>query len=82
MMQALFNTVFNLRMFSIVRRLYCLSYEPPEIQIMRARFNPLFNLAHVLAQHNQEARVVFMYKPPEVRIMRACFDVMFNLVHV
>ena len=49
---------------------------------MRARFNPLFNLAHVLAQHNQEARVVFMYKPPEVRIMRACFDVMFNLVHV
>lgn len=49
---------------------------------MRARFNPLFNLALVLAHHSQEARVVFMYKPPEVGIMRACFDVMFNLVHV
>ena len=75
-----FNALF--KCFDIVTWLHFLSHEPPEIQIMRARFNPLFNLAHVLAQHNQEARVVFMYKPPEVRIMRACFDVMFNLVHV
>ena len=63
MMQALFNTVFNLRMFSIVRRLYCLSCEPPEIHIVRVLFNGLFNLAHV--QHRQESLIYFHANQPE-----------------
>ena len=80
MMQALFNTVFNLRMFSIVRRLYCLSCEPPEIHIVRVLFNGLFNLAHV--QHRQEESDLFPCEPAGIAIVWVRLNPLLNPPHV